>query len=350
MVGTAWEPKSEEFKELVTVIAPYGPDCWASCTSDGTVDLWNNDGTYQGSLTESIVKVSGTYYKRSTNIIDRINCFAADISVEDNKICYAGYINRLIMGKASHVIIEANQAMNEARKVMNEAEEFIIKTSQVKSADSQVMREASQAVREASQAVREASQVIKEASQAIREAPGAQRLAECKLKKYVSGIYPLSTQKVMAIVDSSLRIFKFGNKTWSEDLLVSKEYFLKGREELRAIFDVCSLRDNFNICAIPAFDGTITVLDLPTKTVLWTCEEHEDHVRKVVNISSDVFASCSDDETSKIWDVRCRKSVATVPGHASCIISPYENLLVSASYPKKYFKEVQLNYLDIRKL
>ena len=45
---------------------------------------------------------------------------------------------------------------------------------------------------------------------------------------------------------------------------------------------------------------------------------HEDIIRKIVLITDDTFATCSNDQLIKIWDMK-GNNLCTIPGHDSLI-------------------------------
>ncbi len=116
------------------------------------------------------------------------------------------------------------------------------------------------------------------------------------------------------------------------------------------------LEYNPAIVGTALFDGSVRLLDLQSKTIVRVFQEHQKRVWAIENIAPQIFASCADDATIKLWDVRQPKSIVTIggnPGRVSSVMRLNSNTLVSGSCPDDVFRskdKALLSFWDIRSL
>ena len=122
------------------------------------------------------------------------------------------------------------------------------------------------------------------------------------------------------------------------------------------ISSICPLTSDVNRLTMAFFGGKVALLDMTTKTVIATHNEHIGRVWSVQNIREHCFASGADDSLIKIWDERVSHSVGTIsgnPGRVSCLLQLQENSLVSASCPDDVYsseEKASLSFWDLRRL
>jgi hypothetical protein len=113
-----------------------------------------------------------------------------------------------------------------------------------------------------------------------------------------------------------------------------------------------------HLAALSIFNGIVAICDITTKQITRETNEHQGRVWTIENISPSYFASSADDGLIKLWDLRCKKSVATMrdnpeeAARVSVLLSPDEQTLISGSCPDDVGhseNKARLSLWDLRK-
>ena len=67
-----------------------------------------------------------------------------------------------------------------------------------------------------------------------------------------------------------------------------------------------------NLYGLAVFDGTIRAIDVESGRAVRCWQEHIGRTWAVENIGHNLFATCADDASMKLWDVRCARSAHTI--------------------------------------
>lgn len=120
---------------------------------------------------------------------------------------------------------------------------------------------------------------------------------------------------------------------------------------------ITRLENNRNIVASVQFDGSLKLLDIKTGQLKQTYKEHLGRAWSVINLSDDLLATGADDATIKIWDLRQSKSAFSIEGQGGRVSSLLSltdsNLFVSAACPDKVYESAEkacISFWDMRKL
>lgn len=111
-----------------------------------------------------------------------------------------------------------------------------------------------------------------------------------------------------------------------------------------------------NCLATAVFGGMVDLIDLTTQARIQRFHAHQKRVWAIENIRQDVIASCSDDRTIQLYDVRKGSpfySFVAGEGRVSNLLRVDENSLISASCPDNVFESAEkasISFWDIRKL
>jgi WD40 repeat protein len=169
----------------------------------------------------------------------------------------------------------------------------------------------------------------------------------------------LAQRKLLVVTGPNLDIYTEQAKTrrWIAEELIAEPRRKPGETHPRPyISDVTFLDGKIHTCGLSVFGGPVVVFDIEAKTPVRTYLEHEKRVWQIANIRPEVFASCSDDHTIKIWDARVAQSVSTLTDHigrVSCLLRLNDTQLVSGSCPddlNKATERARLEFWDMRTL
>lgn len=172
---------------------------------------------------------------------------------------------------------------------------------------------------------------------------------------WVYCITPLTDKKIMVVTGANLDICTLASDRWMKKALIT-EPLSTGKGKRPFISNVTPLDGKPGVYGIAVFGGSLKILDLNTQKIVRTYQEHVGRVWQVENIRPEIFASCSDDCTIKIWDARLAASATTMSGNigrVSTLLRLSETLLISGSCPdnlRATLERAQLNFFDIRGL
>lgn len=295
LVKSVWEPHNINYREWITALTAIGVDRWMSGTRNGYIDLWDNTGKRLATFEPDSVAASSTStsHKCKERNFNRINCMAQGIS-SGNDIYYVGRPTQFTVHRLA----------------------------------------------------------------------GTSPIDGCSTSPndWVYCITPLTDRKVMVVTGAHLDILEKKSSLWEKTALIKEE---KTRGEERPfISSVNALQDLPGYYSLAVFGGSVVVIDINAQRVLRTYREHshspkESRSRRVwatENIRPNIFASCSDDYTIKLWDVRLARSCVTLSnniGRVSTILKISDTTLVSGSCPdnlKTSKEKAQLTFWDIRQV
>lgn len=176
---------------------------------------------------------------------------------------------------------------------------------------------------------------------------------------WVYCIRPLAERKVLVVTGPNLDLYtqepKSGN--WLAEELIAETRSKSNKKQPRPfISDVTFLDGKIGTCALSVFGGSVVLFDLASKKLVRAYKEHKERVWQIANIRPEIFASCSDDKTIKIWDARMATSAHTIGGHVgrvSCLLRMSDMHLVSGSCPDDLYNTLEraiLDFWDIRRV
>lgn len=177
---------------------------------------------------------------------------------------------------------------------------------------------------------------------------------------WVYCIEPISYDSMIVVTGSMMDIWsQMDKKIPHTTPLIAEKREAKQRPHISAI---CRLESNRDLLACAFFDRSVRVVNIATQTVVQTYCEHnpkkvagKDRVWSVIELEPSCIASCADDATIKIWDLRQPKSVATLggnPGRVSTLLKINDTQFISGSCPDDVFEskqKAQISFWDIRK-
>lgn len=187
-------------------------------------------------------------------------------------------------------------------------------------------------------------------------------LGEFTLTKpeWVYGFERIDDTKVVYIHAGSLSLFDIGSMT-SGDLLVAEPYAKRG--EKREHISSVKRFEGTGLYALSCFKGVTKMFDLERKKIIHKTLEHrtdnpeKERVWQALPLpgSQTAFASCADDATIKLWDIRTAKSIRTIAGHpgrvsSMCFLN--ESRLVAGTCPDDVHSDpdkAQFCFYDLRK-
>lgn len=173
---------------------------------------------------------------------------------------------------------------------------------------------------------------------------------------WVYCIEVLENQHLLVVIGSILECWQMNDAG-----VEHKENLIRGSDKTPEgqrphISAIKRLEHNPEIVGTALFDGSVRLFDLQSKKIVRVFQEHQKRVWAIENIAPQVLASCADDATIKLWDVRCPNSIVTIgenPGRVSSIMRLNSNILVSGSCPDDVFRskdKARLSFWDIRNI
>lgn len=136
---------------------------------------------------------------------------------------------------------------------------------------------------------------------------------------WVYGFAEINSNKTAVIHAASVTIFEKIGTLWNKTSLIKEKNRLPsgGRPFVSAI----NLFHGGNHLTAAFFGGMSEVVDVETAQVVHSSHEHKDRVWEATPFSQTQYATCSDDKTIKLWDIRTPGSIHTISGHPGRVSS-----------------------------
>ncbi|MCE5294004.1 MAG: hypothetical protein LLF94_05265, partial [Chlamydiales bacterium] len=171
---------------------------------------------------------------------------------------------------------------------------------------------------------------------------------------WVYCIEPLSEDRLITVIGSAIQVWEgvFQEDVKKYPLLNEKR---KGKQRAH-ISAITRLENAPNTMPCALFDGSVRVVDIESRQVTRTYQEHKGRVWSVVEVTPSVLATGADDKCIKLWDLRLKKSVLTLsknPGRVSALLKLDDTQLISGSCPDDVHKSKEkatLTFWDIKKM
>lgn len=127
---------------------------------------------------------------------------------------------------------------------------------------------------------------------------------------------------------------------------------LGGKAQRRFISAVTELwGSRHGLFGLAVFDGSIRAVDVQTCQPVLHYREHRGRTWAIENLRDNLFASCGDDGTVRLWDPRMGSSVHTISGQrgrVSQLLLLNENCFVSACCDDEAQHGGELSFWDPR--
>ncbi len=296
LVTDVWKPPEIDYTKWITALANVDENRWMSGSRDGNVILWNNTGKCEKVLNAPAGNLNFSKTSKKRNL-GRVNSLTARINKNGNLFYY--------VGRPCHFTIHSAR---QSQKSYSEKNFGYCKTNN---------------------------------------------------NDWVYCIHSLSDSKALVVTGDKLDVWLRREKSriWDRcDSLVAPEW--KKNAQRPFISALVPLSHNLSTCfGLAIFDGSIACIDIESKKQFFKANEHKGRVWTVENISENVLASCGDDHTIKLWDIRAeQKSQNTLQdniGRVSTLLKLSQSLIVSGSCPddlKKTPERAELSFWDIRSL
>lgn len=177
-------------------------------------------------------------------------------------------------------------------------------------------------------------------------------------RDWVYCVHPLASDKILAVTGPELEIFqRTADSQWGKQGVIQTQSQTKiQRHRLESfISSITPLAETNNqFFATANFDGSVRLHDIARRSEIRRYAEHTRRVWQVVNtFDANVIASCADDATIKIWDIRQRQNSLTIqgfPGRVSALVSS-GNLIACGSCPdrpKEAEYKAMISVFDLR--
>ena len=296
LVKHVWDPVKIDYRKWITALANVDENRWMSGSRDGKVILWSHTGQREKVLDAppGALHFSNTSKERNLN---RVNSLTARLTKKGDLFYY--------VGRPCHFTVHSAQQSEKSYIEMN--------------------------------------------------------FGYCKTNNndWVYCIHTLSASKALVVTGDKLDVWVRREKSrlWDcSDHLIAPQWEKNAQRPF--ISALVPLSHNPSTCfGLAIFDGSIACIDIESKKQFFKANEHKGRVWTVENISENVVASCGDDHTIKLWDIRAeQKSQKTLKeniGRVSTLLKLSESLIVSGSCPddlKKSQARAELTFWDIRSL
>lgn len=145
--------------------------------------------------------------------------------------------------------------------------------------------------------------------------------------KWIYCIEKLPSNRLAIVYGPTMQVWKMPAsnllKPERRDNLIEAPRTIAPNQPVEHISSITTVNNRTQIaCAV--FDGSVRIVDIASRTTVTRYQEHEKRVWKVVKLEENILASCADDQTIKLWDIREPQSIVTVVGGAGRV----SNLLV----------------------
>ncbi len=174
---------------------------------------------------------------------------------------------------------------------------------------------------------------------------------------WVYCIEPLSDSSFITVIGSQMDVWTdIYKKSCKGHSIVSEN--MQGRRDGQRehISSLARSSMNRDHMAYSVFDGSFRVVDITTAQILRDSKEHDGRVWSVIELYPHLFATGADDHAIKLWDLREKKSVITLPdneGRVSSLLKVKDTQFISGSCPDKVFESEEkaaITFWDISKL
>lgn len=180
---------------------------------------------------------------------------------------------------------------------------------------------------------------------------------------WVYAIKPLTDTSILTVVGATIELWNQTGDDWAHGgqlMPEQKRYYTvidgKKRQQRAFISDVTALDAQKRQFAVASFDSTVKILDLPTRTIVQTWQEHQGRVWKLEKFTDQIFASSAEDGTVKLWDVRVtKKSARTINvanGQVTAMLALDDHTLLTGSCAdaeKNKPKSAEIRFYELRK-
>lgn len=122
---------------------------------------------------------------------------------------------------------------------------------------------------------------------------------------WVFSVHVLALNRLLIVTGDRLEIWNRPENRWHKEatLIQPSQKALKQKQR-EFISGVTPLEEMTSLYAAAIFGGIVAGVDLTASKELFRIKEHTGRVWMIENIVPNVFASCSDDRTIKLWDLR----------------------------------------------
>lgn len=290
-------PAKTSYESWITALAVIGSNQWISGTRDAYVDLWDNSGKHLASFSETVCPVLSSSHKSKDRNLRRANCLKGGLTPD---VFYVGWPTQLTIHK---IITEES------------TKELYAQTIGFCSTDS---------------------------------------------NDWVFSVTPLTEKRLLVVTGAKLEIWETQDKlnAWKKTAALIKEVKKAGmkRHQRPFISDVVPFQGQKNWYGLAVFGGAVKVIDVEAQKEVASYKEHKDRVWTINDIvGANLFGSCSDDHTIKLWDVRVSKSLSTLTGNigrVSTLLTLSDLSFLSGSCPDNLNntkERAQITFWDLRK-
>ncbi len=130
---------------------------------------------------------------------------------------------------------------------------------------------------------------------------------------WVYAVSPISKTSILVVTGCRLDLWveNTQNHRWNlHTRLIEEDRTKKPRPYISAVTPIEGFK---NLFGLAVFDGSVKIMDVETGKLVFDRTEHDKRVWTIENTQKNCFASCGDDGTIKLWDIRQKtKSIRSV--------------------------------------
>lgn len=175
---------------------------------------------------------------------------------------------------------------------------------------------------------------------------------------WVYAIHPITEVEILVVTGCRFELWIQNQQTniWRiHTRLIEEDTIKQPRPYISSITPLEGKKGYFGLAV---FDGTAKVMDIERRKIIFNGAEHKNRVWTIENLTPNVFGSCGDDGTIKLWDLRKSGSIATavdnpqISARVSVLHRYKENQLISGSCPdnvRETKEKALLSLWDLRR-
>ncbi len=173
---------------------------------------------------------------------------------------------------------------------------------------------------------------------------------------WVYAIHPFSEDCVFTVEGASAHLRKKEGSMWKEEGSVIPEesrYFDGSSQKMQRPFisSIAPINSSTSHIAATLFSGAVKIMDIEKKVEVARWQEHVGRVWQVISLSDGRIATCGDDQTVKLFDIKEKastKNLAGFPAPVQALLNPKDHMVITGCGKNQSSGEAAIRAYDLR--